>query len=206
VWGAVATLPLVSAVVDAVAPVPVIAAGGIGDAPGVAAVLALGAQAAWLGRRFFLAEETAVHEDYRGRLIAAVETDGQSYADLYSAGQTLPTVRSATRLPRGGRPRAAPRWAVDRERARRSRAEPPLSQSLLTRPRCRSREPPGTSRRSRCGLDRAWRSRSADSQHPKSSPSSPPNSRLDLDHSASLSLPRALPRRRRACPASVARS
>jgi nitronate monooxygenase len=32
VWGRVATLPLVPAVVDAVAPIPVIAAGGIGDA------------------------------------------------------------------------------------------------------------------------------------------------------------------------------
>ena len=53
----VATLPLVPAVVDAVAPVPVIAAGGIADARGVAAVFALGAQAAWLGTRFLLAEE-----------------------------------------------------------------------------------------------------------------------------------------------------
>ena len=56
VWGSVATLPLVPAVVDAVTPVPVIAAGGIGDARGVAAVLALGAQAAWLGTRFLMAE------------------------------------------------------------------------------------------------------------------------------------------------------
>lgn len=40
VWGGIATLPLVPAVVDTVAPVPVIAAGGIGDARGVAAVLA----------------------------------------------------------------------------------------------------------------------------------------------------------------------
>src|SRR3954453_7679936 len=45
VWSQGATLPLVPAVVDAVAPVPVIAAGGIGDARGVVAVLALGAQA-----------------------------------------------------------------------------------------------------------------------------------------------------------------
>ena len=67
VWGTVATLPLVPAVVDAVAPVPVIAAGGIGDARGVAAVLALGAQAAWLGTRFLLAEEMPIHEDYRRR-------------------------------------------------------------------------------------------------------------------------------------------
>ena len=42
VRGQVATLPLVPAVVDAVAPVPVIAAGGIGDARGVAAVLGAG--------------------------------------------------------------------------------------------------------------------------------------------------------------------
>ena len=86
VWGGVATLPLVPAVVDAVAPVPVIAAGGIGDARGVAAVLALGAQAAWLGTRFLLAEEAPVHEEYRRRLIAAAETDAQWYAELFGVG------------------------------------------------------------------------------------------------------------------------
>jgi NAD(P)H-dependent flavin oxidoreductase YrpB (nitropropane dioxygenase family) len=77
---------LVPAVVDAVSPVPVIAAGGIGDARGVAAVLALGAQAAWLGTRFLLAEEMPIHEEYRRRLISAVETDAQWYADLYDVG------------------------------------------------------------------------------------------------------------------------
>src|SRR3984885_9978224 len=82
----IATLPLVPAVVDAVAPVPVIAAGGIGDARGVAAVLALGAQAAWVGTRFLLAEEMPIHEEYRRRLIAAAETDAQRYPNLYSYG------------------------------------------------------------------------------------------------------------------------
>jgi len=86
VWGTVATLPLVPAVVDAVAPVPVIAAGGIGDARGVAAVLALGAQAAWLGTRFLLAQEMPIHEDYRRALIAAAETDPQWYPNLYDVG------------------------------------------------------------------------------------------------------------------------
>jgi nitronate monooxygenase len=86
VRGQVATLPLVPAVVDAVAPVPVIAAGGIGDARGVAAVLALGAQAAWLGTRFLLAQEMPIHEEYRRRLIAAIETDAQWYPDLYEVG------------------------------------------------------------------------------------------------------------------------
>jgi nitronate monooxygenase len=86
VWSKVATLPLVPAVVDAVAPVPVIAAGGIGDARGVAAVLALGAQAAMLGTRFLLAQEMPVHEDYRRRLIAAAETDAVWYPNLYDVG------------------------------------------------------------------------------------------------------------------------
>ena len=86
VWSRVATLPLVPAVVDAVAPVPVIAAGGIGDARGVAAVLALGAQAAWLGTRFLLAQEMPIHEEYRRRLIDAAETDPQWYPDLYDVG------------------------------------------------------------------------------------------------------------------------
>lgn len=46
VWGTVATLPLVPAVVDVVAgKVPVVAAGGIADGRGLAAVLALGAKA-----------------------------------------------------------------------------------------------------------------------------------------------------------------
>src|SRR6202789_4003897 len=86
VGSTVATLPLVPAVVDAVAPVPVIAAGGIGDARGVAAVLALGAQAAWLGTRFLLAQEMPIHEDYRRRLTAAAETDPHWYPNLYDVG------------------------------------------------------------------------------------------------------------------------
>jgi nitronate monooxygenase len=86
VWGGVATLPLVPAVVDAVTPVPVIAAGGIGDARGVAAVLALGAQAALLGTRFLLADEMPIHEEYQRRLIAAAETDAEWYPNLYEVG------------------------------------------------------------------------------------------------------------------------
>src|SRR3954468_24726226 len=86
VWGTVATLPLVPAVVDAVAPVPVIASGGIGDARGVAAVFALGAQAAWLGTRFLLADEMPIHDEYRRLLIAATETDAEWDANLYEVG------------------------------------------------------------------------------------------------------------------------
>ena len=86
VWGRVGTLALVPAVVDAVAPTAVIAAGGIADGRGVAAVIALGAQAAWVGTRFLMAEEAPVHEHYRRRLIDADETDAQWFPDLFDGG------------------------------------------------------------------------------------------------------------------------
>src|SRR6266540_2704672 len=70
-WGQVAAMALVPAVVDAAQLVLVIAAGGIGDGRGLAAVLALGAQAGWLGTRFLTAPEAATHDLYRHRVLAA---------------------------------------------------------------------------------------------------------------------------------------
>jgi NAD(P)H-dependent flavin oxidoreductase YrpB (nitropropane dioxygenase family) len=75
VWGQVATMALVPAVVDAAAPLPVIAAGGIADGRGLAAALALGAAGAWMGTRFMASAECDSHDHYRERLIAAAETD-----------------------------------------------------------------------------------------------------------------------------------
>lgn len=75
VWGRVATLPLIPAVVDAVAPTPVIAAGGIGDGRGLAAVLVLGAQAGWLGTRFLASVEALAHDEYRQQVLAASGED-----------------------------------------------------------------------------------------------------------------------------------
>jgi nitronate monooxygenase len=125
----VATLPLVPAVVDAVAPVPVIAAGGIGDARGVAAVLALGAQAAWLGTRFLLAEETPLHEEYRRRLIAAAETDAHWYANLYQVGWPDAPHRAlrnstAQAWESAGRPAPGSRPGEGEQIARRASGEP----------------------------------------------------------------------------------
>jgi len=86
VAGEITTMALVPAVVDAVAPVPVIAAGGIMDGRGIAAALALGAQGVWLGTRFLLAEEAPVHDDYRRRLLDAQAEDAVWAADLFDVG------------------------------------------------------------------------------------------------------------------------
>ncbi|ELK51786.1 2-nitropropane dioxygenase [Haloferax sp. BAB-2207] len=81
----VATLPLIPRVVDAVPDTPVIAAGGIADGRGIAAVLTLGAVGAWLGTRFLATEEAHVHQLYRQRVIAAEETD-TVYSTLFEEG------------------------------------------------------------------------------------------------------------------------
>jgi nitronate monooxygenase len=50
--GSIGTFALLPAIVDAVAPIPVVAAGGIADGRGLAAALLLGAQGVWMGSRF----------------------------------------------------------------------------------------------------------------------------------------------------------
>ncbi len=85
VRGEVSTLALVPAVVDAVAPVPVAAAGGIADGRGIAAALALGAQAAWIGTRFLLAAEADIHDEYRECLRAASAVD-TVYSQAFDGG------------------------------------------------------------------------------------------------------------------------
>ena len=75
VAGDISTFALVPRVVDAVTPKPVVAAGGIGDARGVVAALALGAQAAMLGTRFLASAESRAHPHYKQKLLAANEGD-----------------------------------------------------------------------------------------------------------------------------------
>ena len=67
-----ATLPLVPAVADAVAPVPVAAAGGIADGRGLAAALMLGAEAALIGTRFWATREALGHANQK----ALIEQSG----------------------------------------------------------------------------------------------------------------------------------
>ena len=83
VRGSVATMALVPAVVDAVAPTPVVAAGGIADGRGLAAALALGASGAWIGTRFLASAEATIHPHYRQRLLDASEGDTVHLDNLF---------------------------------------------------------------------------------------------------------------------------
>jgi len=74
VRGTIGLLPLLDAVLDAV-DVPVIAAGGIGTARAVAAVLAAGASAARVGTRFVATLESGAHPSYQQALVVAEATD-----------------------------------------------------------------------------------------------------------------------------------
>lgn len=114
VWGEVATLALVPAVVDAVGETPVVAAGGIGDGRGLAAVLALGASAGWLGTRFAMSTEAAAHPRYRDLMLAATETS-TVHSSLFDIGwsdaphrtlrnSTVDAWEAAGRPPTGQRP------------------------------------------------------------------------------------------------------
>lgn len=78
-------MALVPAVVDAVSSVPVIAAGGLADGRGIAAALALGAQAAWLGTRFLTANESAAHAVYRRSVLTADGEDAE-YTNCFDGG------------------------------------------------------------------------------------------------------------------------
>ena len=81
--GGISTLPFVPAVVDAVAPTPVLAAGGIADGRGLAAALMLGAQGALIGTRFLATPEALVSERFRKALLgsAGSNTVASKYLD-----------------------------------------------------------------------------------------------------------------------------
>jgi NAD(P)H-dependent flavin oxidoreductase YrpB (nitropropane dioxygenase family) len=115
VRGMVATMPLIPIVVDAVSPVPVVAAGGIADGRGVAAALALGAAGAWIGTRFLASQEATIHTRYRERLFQAKETDTVYLENLFDVrwpnaphrtlrNRTVDAWEAAGRPPSGKRP------------------------------------------------------------------------------------------------------
>ncbi|KAF0092221.1 MAG: enoyl-(acyl-carrier-protein) reductase II [Fusobacteria bacterium] len=72
--GELTTMALLPQVVDALK-IPVIAAGGIADGRGFAAVVMLGANGVQVGTRFLVANECTVHENYKEQILKARDTD-----------------------------------------------------------------------------------------------------------------------------------
>jgi NAD(P)H-dependent flavin oxidoreductase YrpB (nitropropane dioxygenase family) len=85
VRGTISALVLVPLVVQAVRPLPVVAAGGIANGRGVAAMLMLGAAGAALGTRFLASEESAAHPDYKERILRA-RADDTLHTTLFDIG------------------------------------------------------------------------------------------------------------------------
>jgi NAD(P)H-dependent flavin oxidoreductase YrpB (nitropropane dioxygenase family) len=73
--GEIATMVLVPEVVDAVAPLPVLAAGGIGSGRQITAALALGAQGVWLGSLWLTTEEAETHPVVKQKFLRASSRD-----------------------------------------------------------------------------------------------------------------------------------
>ncbi len=101
------TLTLVPMVVDAVAPLPVLGAGGIADGRGLAAALALGADGVLLGTRLLASVESPIHQNYKQ---AIVDSDGHD-----TALTEIPDIAAAWHWPgamsRSRRNRFIERWA-----------------------------------------------------------------------------------------------
>lgn len=70
------TMVLVPQIVDAVN-IPVIAAGGIADGRGLAAVFMLGAKGVQMGTHFVVTHESIVHDNYKDRIIKAKDIDSR---------------------------------------------------------------------------------------------------------------------------------
>jgi nitronate monooxygenase/enoyl-[acyl-carrier protein] reductase II len=71
----VGSLALIPQVADAVAPIPVLVAGGVADGRGLAATLVLGAQGANIGTRFLASEEASADEAWKQAVLTARSED-----------------------------------------------------------------------------------------------------------------------------------
>lgn len=90
------TLGLVPAVVDAVAPTPVVAAGGFADGRGLAAALALGAAGVSMGTRFLATRESQWSDKRKTNLLAG-QADNTLQSRLFD---TLGDLAGRTSFPR----------------------------------------------------------------------------------------------------------
>jgi NAD(P)H-dependent flavin oxidoreductase YrpB (nitropropane dioxygenase family) len=116
--GLMATLVLVPMAVDAVAPLPVLAAGGIADGRGLAAALALGAEGVLLGTRFLATTEAPLPGFAKQAIIESDghDTDLTEIPDLIS-GRVWPGALSRVRRNRLIRQWSGREWELRQRRA-----------------------------------------------------------------------------------------
>jgi hypothetical protein len=120
----VSTLALVPQVVETVAPRPVIAAGGIADARGVVAVLALGTQAAMSRRRLLARSKSWAHPHYKRRLL---EVDERGWSGPFYSAAASNSVNGLIYSTEGGRqPDQIEKTAVFTSTKMRRRGDDPL--------------------------------------------------------------------------------
>ena len=90
--GRIGTMALLPQVIDAVAPTPVAAAGGIGDGRGIASAIAMGADGVWVGTAFLVSREATWPDLLKDRILAASEEDTR-VTRLYS-GKTMRNINN----------------------------------------------------------------------------------------------------------------
>jgi NAD(P)H-dependent flavin oxidoreductase YrpB (nitropropane dioxygenase family) len=103
------TFNLLPAICQTVAPIPVIAAGGIIDGKSMVAALALGAEAVWCGTRFLASEEAHAHPEYKARVLQAClgETTRTTLFGPEMPGQMMRVLRNRVVNQWGDRPETA---------------------------------------------------------------------------------------------------
>jgi nitronate monooxygenase len=85
--GRIGTLALLPVAIDAASPVPVLAAGGIGDGRGLAAALAMGCVGVWVGTRFLATTEGGAMDINKEKIIQS--TDEDTRVSVAYTGKTL---------------------------------------------------------------------------------------------------------------------
>src|SRR5262245_46579912 len=118
--GEVSTMTLVPQVVDAVSPIPVVAAGGIFDGRGIAAALMLGAVGVNLGTRFIASTEAPAPDEWK-QAITAAESEDAIKVDVLNDISPLPGTVGFHTVLRSLHTTFIDEWSSKREVARRDR-------------------------------------------------------------------------------------
>ena len=117
--GWMGSMPLIPMVVDAVAPIPVLAAGGFADGRGLVAALSLGADGILLGTRFLATVESPLHPNFKQAIVDSDGHDTQlSEIPDIAAGLVWPGAMTRSR-----RNRFIERWAGREWAQRQCRAD-----------------------------------------------------------------------------------